>query len=200
MAQDLTGIWAADDGGRYYVHQIGSAIWWAGFSSDHWQQNGLTFCNIFNGILKGNEVNGQWADVPRGGTMNFGALSVVPTFDTDGFPVSFVAINQTGGFSATKWTFLSLALPPNIDPPLQDVFDNTYKNTYHWDLTLETLGRLLEIVKDSVVIYGNLKSGTNLPDNPLSNSFPHTWPRTYSAFRNMNHWWDADLTQFDADT
>lgn len=197
--QDLTGVWAADDGGRYYVHQLGSAVWWAGLSSDHWLQNGLTFCNIFNGILKGNEVSGQWADVPRGGTMNFGTLTVVPTFNEDGSPSSFVTINQAGGFTATKWAFVSLALPPNLDLPLQDVFGKTYKNTYHSTLNLEYLAELLEIVKDSVVIYGNLKSGTNLPDDPFVNTFPHTWPRTYSAFRNMNHWWDADLTQWDAD-
>ena len=77
MAQDLTGIWAADDGGFYYVHQDGSTVWWAGFSNDYGLQNGLSFCNVFSGVLKSNEVSGQWADVPRGTTMNFGTLSLM---------------------------------------------------------------------------------------------------------------------------
>jgi hypothetical protein len=200
--QDLTGIWTADDGGRYYVHQIDSAIWWAGFSNDHGLYDGLTFCNIFSGILKGNEVSGQWAEVPRGATMNYGTLSVVPTFAADGSPVSFVATNQTGGFSATTWRFRSLTLPANLYPSIQDVFNNTYKNTYHSNFKLEYLGQLLEIVKDSMVLYGTLATGMNLPQDPFTNTFPHTWPRTYSAFRDMNHWYDADdifVTQEDAD-
>jgi hypothetical protein len=195
---DLTGVWAADDGGRYYVHQDGSTVWWAGFSNDYGLQNGLTFCNVFSGVLKSNEVSGQWADVPRGATMNFGTLSLIAEFNADDSPSTMTAIDQTGGFSGTTWTFLYSTLP-NFDLTLQEVFEKTHKNTYNYLLSLETLADVLEIVKDSVVIYGSLGNGDNDPVYPFTNSFPPTWPCTFDAYRDMNHWWDADLSQEDAD-
>ena len=127
--QDLTGIWGADDGGLYYVHQDGLAVWWAGFSNDYGLENGLSFCNVFSGVLKSNEVSGQWADVPRGATMSFGTLSLMAEFNADGSPAKMLGIDQTGGFSGTAWTFLCSTLP-NFDLPVQEVFDKTHKNTY----------------------------------------------------------------------
>jgi len=188
--QDLTGIWGADDGGLYYVHQDGLAVWWAGFSNDHGLENGLSFCNVFSGVLKSNEVSGQWADVPRGATMSFGTLSLMAEFNADGSPAKMLGIDQTGGFSGTAWTFLCSTLP-NFDLPLQEVFDKTHKNTYPpLNPISETLADELDIVKDSVVIYGCLDNGESDPVYPFSNKFPPTWPRTYDAFRAMNHWWD----------
>jgi hypothetical protein len=29
-AQDLTGIWQNNDGGTYYIRQLGDVIWWFG--------------------------------------------------------------------------------------------------------------------------------------------------------------------------
>jgi len=151
--RDLTGIWAADDGGYYYVHQNGLAVWWAGFSDDYGLQNGLSFCNVFSGVLKSNEVSGQWADVPRGATMNFGTLSLT-------------------------WAFVGLALPPDL--PLQEVFDKTHKNTYYLGFS-ETLGHVLDIVKDSVVIYGSLGNGDSDPVYPFTNTYPPSARMTLSA-------------------
>jgi hypothetical protein len=187
---DLTGVWAADGGSRYYVHQDGLTVWWAGFSNDNGLQNGLTFCNVFNGVLKSNEVSGQWADVPRGATMNFGTLSLIAEGD---LPTTMTAINQTGGFPGTTWIFL-YAAPPNFDLTLQEVFDRTYKNTYAFEpvLNLEALSDTLEIVKDSVVMYGSLENGETDPVYPFTNHYPPTAPRTFDAFSNMNdQWWDS---------
>jgi hypothetical protein len=188
MALDLSGVWASDGGSRYYVHQDGLTVWWAGFSDDSGLQNGLTFCNVFNGVLKGNEVSGLWADVPRGVTMNFGTLSLMA-----GSPNTMTAINQTGGFTGTTWIFL-YPMPPNFDLTLQEVFDRTYKNTYgfHPALSLEALANTLEIVKDSVVMYGFLENGDRDRVYPFSNHYPPMAPRTYDAFSNMNDdWWDS---------
>jgi hypothetical protein len=105
---DLTGTWAADDGGIYYVRQLGSAIWWAGFSSESPEavndfQRGLSFTDVFRGTIEGNTINGTWADVPRGHDLKSGTLTlnIVP-FE---FPLGNVLTkqNETGGFRLNAW-------------------------------------------------------------------------------------------------
>ena len=68
----LTGAWAANDAGTYYVRQIGNTVWWLGLSVDQ----GLTFANVFHGTLQGNQVSGSWADVPLGQTTGLGQITV----------------------------------------------------------------------------------------------------------------------------
>ncbi|HEV2425082.1 MAG TPA: hypothetical protein VGZ29_09680 [Terriglobia bacterium] len=51
---DLTGSWAASDVSTYYVRQIGNTVWWLGLSSDQ----GLTFANVFQGVIQANSVAG----------------------------------------------------------------------------------------------------------------------------------------------
>ncbi|WP_448272192.1 hypothetical protein [Nostoc sp. DSM 114160] len=57
---DFNGIWHSDDGGTYYVRQIGNEIWWLGMSAD----DGRTWTNVYKGTRIGDTVIGQWADVP----------------------------------------------------------------------------------------------------------------------------------------
>ncbi|HKO09493.1 MAG: hypothetical protein ACHQRJ_12455 [Alphaproteobacteria bacterium] len=92
-AQDLTGAWAAAPyGGTYYVRQIGSEVWWFGDGGSSW-------ANVAHGRLEGNRIRMQWADVPRGGTQNFGELEVVVES-----PYRLVLRRATGGFGARVWT------------------------------------------------------------------------------------------------
>lgn len=65
---DLTGIWQCDDGGTYYVRQLGNNVWWYGESS-----NGQ-WSNIFHGALDGERLEGLWLDVPKGRDLSHGAL------------------------------------------------------------------------------------------------------------------------------
>ena len=54
---NLTGLWNADDGGLYYIRQVGDQVWWAGFTSTNSTQGyldffkGLHFVNVFRGTL-----------------------------------------------------------------------------------------------------------------------------------------------------
>lgn len=62
----LTGTWTADDGGMYYMRQVGNTLWWLGLSHDQ----GRTFSNVFCGTITqsgaGVEVSGDLVDVPLG--------------------------------------------------------------------------------------------------------------------------------------
>jgi hypothetical protein len=65
---DLTGVWRSNDGGTYYVRQIGSDLWWYGEAS-----NGQ-WSNIFHGAIDGEWADGMWLDVPKGRDRSNGAL------------------------------------------------------------------------------------------------------------------------------
>jgi hypothetical protein len=98
---DLTGIWRANDGGTYWIRQIGSRVWWAGFSgSPTTTSMGLSFSNVFLGTLSttGSSIKGSWADVPRGATTGSGSLTLsIKSVNT------FVRSYASGGFGASIW-------------------------------------------------------------------------------------------------
>jgi hypothetical protein len=105
----LTGIWRGDDGGVYYVRQAGGRVWWVGFNTSSPEgasdfQNGLVFTNVFEGwvALHSNTVAGQWADVPRGTTLQYGDL----TFDIlrTSAGIRLRKRSSTGGFGGRLWT------------------------------------------------------------------------------------------------
>jgi len=96
-ATGLTGTWAGDDGGVYYVRQMGNVIWWNGMSSRDLspQSLGRQWNNVGRGELKADlTIVSDWVDVPRGradgyGTVNFkvgpdaaGNLQITKTSET----------------------------------------------------------------------------------------------------------------------
>jgi hypothetical protein len=91
----LTGRWSCNDGGSYFIRQIGNEIWWHGLSRD----GGATWSNVFHGRLNGNHVSGRWADVPQGRIRGAGEM----TFQIFGNN-QFKAIRKTGGFGGSVWT------------------------------------------------------------------------------------------------
>jgi hypothetical protein len=93
-APDLTGIYKANDGGTYYVRQLGNTVFWLGMSSD----DGGTWTNVFKGIITGNKINGNWADVPRGQVHSGGVMNLLILS-----PNSFKVLSQTGGFGGSLW-------------------------------------------------------------------------------------------------
>jgi hypothetical protein len=93
----LTGVWRANDGGTYYLRQIGNILWWNGMSAN----DGRTFNNIFKGtiILTTGTIVGDWADVPRGTIMGQGTLTLKIVS-----PTTIQKVSQTGsGFGAITW-------------------------------------------------------------------------------------------------
>ncbi|NEO16942.1 MULTISPECIES: hypothetical protein [unclassified Moorena] len=95
VAISLTGTWRANDGGTYYIRQVGNELWWYGQSSN----NGRSFSNVFHGYIGQNEVAGNWADVPRGRTRGSGEMVV--RIDSNR---RLTAVRRTGGFSGSVWT------------------------------------------------------------------------------------------------
>ncbi len=94
---DLTGTYKADDGGTYYLKQLGTDLVWVGVSSN----DGHDWTNVFVGKVNGNMINGNWADVPRGHSQGTGTLSL--KFTVSEFNISIQKTADTGGFSGSKW-------------------------------------------------------------------------------------------------
>lgn len=93
----MSGTWKANDGGTYYVRQSGNEIWWLGMSKD----GGKTFTNVFHGTRSGNTVTGRWSDVPKGGAVSGGAMTLT-VFGTNGV-LGWKRASATGGFGGSNW-------------------------------------------------------------------------------------------------
>lgn len=97
--RDLNGVWRANDGGTYYVRQIGRNVWWVGMSSD----DGRTWTNVYKGVRSGNTITGQWADVPRGRINSGGTLNLIIQTGSSGGILGFTRSTVTGGFGGSRW-------------------------------------------------------------------------------------------------
>lgn len=92
----LTGGWLGDDGGRYYIRQVGSTIWWFG------EDPNARWHHVFHGSVEDALVTGTWADIPAG-ILQSGALSV-RVDDVGPIPPQVLTrASETGGFGATRW-------------------------------------------------------------------------------------------------
>ena len=103
---DLTGAWAGDDEGIYYLRQVGSVLWWNGMSDRAGSPSdlGRGWNNVGRGVIKALKVDVEWADVPRGGILGNGTLSL--KIDDDGTGnVHVIKVSETGtGFGNNIWT------------------------------------------------------------------------------------------------
>jgi hypothetical protein len=77
---ELTGAWAGNDNGTYYVRQVGDCVWWFGTEVRDIEP-GVTgqrgFANVATGRVVGNQVDLEWADIPLGDTVNGGGLTFI---------------------------------------------------------------------------------------------------------------------------
>ncbi len=92
---DLTGVWNCDDGGIYYVRQLGATVWWYG----ELDPNTPNWSNVMKGSISGNMINADWSDVPKGSVMQNGNLVLQIASNN-----KLVAISKTGGFAGSVWT------------------------------------------------------------------------------------------------
>lgn len=99
-ANDITGKWIGNDGGSYYIRQIGNDIWWFGSNVFAGSNQSYIFSNVFHGIKNGLDIRGNWQDVPLGQTKSSGDISL--SIDPSGTKIT--KITATGGFGGSEWT------------------------------------------------------------------------------------------------
>ena len=97
--KSITGVWKANDGGTYIVRRVqGTVVWWIGKSGD----NGASWTNVFTGVINGNIINGEWADLVHNngvGTLQLKIQGAIGT-GVNGFD----KIGGTGsGFGGSHW-------------------------------------------------------------------------------------------------
>jgi hypothetical protein len=94
MSFDLTGVWNCDDGGTYYIRQIGNEISWFGESSSM----NPSWSNIAWGNLSDKVLNLQWRDVPKGRNMLSGTLQLQVISNN-----AFKVVSKEGKFGGSTW-------------------------------------------------------------------------------------------------
>ena len=101
----LTGAWAGDDGGIYYLRQVGSVLWWNGMSGRSRPPSdlGRNWNNVARGEISGLTISLEWADVPRGGILGSGTLNLSIEDDGTG-SIQIVRVSETGEFGNRTWT------------------------------------------------------------------------------------------------
>jgi len=102
---DLTGAWAGDDDGIYYLRQLESVVWWNGMSERDGSPSdlGRVWNNVGRGVINGLQIDVEWADVPRGEILGGGTLIVNIQDDGTG-NIQLVADGDEGGFGNHVWT------------------------------------------------------------------------------------------------
>jgi hypothetical protein len=140
---DLTGAWAGDDGGIYYLRQLGSVVWWNGMSGRDRSPSdlGRDWSNVGRGVINGLQIDVETSDVPRGGAL-FQSTLVLNIQDDGAGNIEIVKTREVkGGFGNSVWT--------PCRPVEQQVADyvGTYGGTvreYVDILALDTCDQLVE--------------------------------------------------------
>ena len=75
---DLSGAWSGNDGGLYYIKQIGTCVWWSGLSNFDGQFPGQEWIMTYRGTMNEDGViSGDFVDVkstnPGSGTITLEA-------------------------------------------------------------------------------------------------------------------------------
>jgi microsomal dipeptidase-like Zn-dependent dipeptidase len=91
-AKMLNGYYEADNGGAYFVRQIGNDVYW--FGED---PNGA-WANVLIGTISGNKITARFWDVPKGRTQSLGDLILQIQNDD-----SLVKLSSSTPFGTKSW-------------------------------------------------------------------------------------------------
>jgi hypothetical protein len=217
---DLTGIWSCDDGGLYFIRQIGETVMWAGLDAGLVGPpgpeqpplffRGTVFANVFQGsfVDDGYTVRGEWADVPRGATANFGAIAFALVEEAwHQWTLQRIDEATTGGFSGSVWRQDGYPLTA------QDIVSATHSvYRYGGDETLGGLGHIKTLgennppCRDFSVMWGEV-TVVDTPNFPPGGndycSFLADWDgdgdiafSIHPIFRDEEHPFGTDLADF----
>jgi hypothetical protein len=115
---EMTGAWRGNDGGVYYVRQVGDCVWWFGTEVDEVEPGKTSqpgFANVASGRIVGTQIDLEWADIPLGNILNAGGL----TFVYDEADDTLTLMEQRGGgqeFGGTLLTRIEPSPTPDASP------------------------------------------------------------------------------------
>lgn len=96
LAADLSGTWQGNDGGTYYLTQRDNNLYWyAEHSSTH-----PVWAHVFDGRIHGDNIRGNWVDVPKGKTRGQGKLELKVLHSGNILKIT----RKTGGFGGSQLT------------------------------------------------------------------------------------------------
>jgi hypothetical protein len=196
-APDYSGIWEADDGGWYFLRQIGFDLWWVGVSGFGQLCPGSEFCNVYHASVSGLDIDGDWSDVPRGATSNSGRLTLAVVNDD-----TLSKVSDTGGFGANNWYRTDTPWP--VIAVLENAFKLTHKNVVaNWSWThKQSLFDNLQPLMGPATVFAWITDdedvvnyvGNHTEAQPVYVTYPDDTPKqsfTYDDFMCMN---DRSLT------
>jgi hypothetical protein len=171
----LSGTWLADDGGTYYLRQIGDELWWVGVSGGL-MYPGVESCTVFHGSVTDSGVTGEWSAVPRGALHGHGTLAL----RRDGAN-HLLRAGETGGFGASTWLRPSTSTWPVVI--IDQEFRTTLKNVVaDGHITeKETLGDNLTPLINSVSVFANIaRDIADASAPPVKVGFPRSTREVFS--------------------
>ncbi|WP_435333371.1 hypothetical protein [Haloarchaeobius sp. TZWWS8] len=105
-ANDLSGVYEANDEALYYVTQVGDRIYWAGEATKPSTRFGrgcsmIPFANVLVGSVsnRGATINAGWSDVPKGFIQGQGSM----TLRARGRRLSRDSPSVGSGFGGSRW-------------------------------------------------------------------------------------------------
>jgi hypothetical protein len=116
---DLTGAWSGNDGGVYYIRQVGDCVWWFAttledLTSGRTGQDGLS--NVASGRIQGAHIEVEYVDLPAGETPGGGGgLTLVYDAENDELAIT----EQRGDwlhYAASRLTRIEPVASPEASP------------------------------------------------------------------------------------
>ncbi|WP_146052797.1 hypothetical protein [Aquimarina sp. I32.4] len=93
---NITGRWIGDDGGYYYIRQIGNRVVW--FGERNFVSGQPTWSNVAYGSRFYSQLWLDWVDVPKGSINSSGILR--GSIDSANY---ITKVHSTGGFGGLSW-------------------------------------------------------------------------------------------------
>lgn len=93
----LASVFAGDDGGAYYVSEVGKNVFWFA------EHPGRDYAHVFFGTRTGDTIKGQYRSVPKDKATTYGELTL--RVNGNG---SLTRVSETGGFPSKSFAVTSI--------------------------------------------------------------------------------------------